>query len=353
MPSCIRNNLANVFSGQIRLRLCVANWFQKQWARLSFWHAVLIPLSWVFGVVTYLRKFLYRNHWLNSYRLSVPVIVVGNINIGGTGKTPLVIWLAEQLKLAGYKPGIISRGYGGKAQIATLVLPDSPPSFVGDEAVLIAMRTSCPVFVSPNRVEAGQALLKAFPECDVIISDDGLQHYRMQRDVEIVVYDGTKGFGNGVLLPAGPLRESKARLKTVDAIVCNGKDERNEQNDFNSIEMNLESADFYNLINNQAKCSAEAFLQQKVFAIAGIGNPERFFEQLRRLGLSFESLAYADHYAFQTKDFESIDADIVVMTEKDAVKCRAFAQPNFWVLPVNAVIKDGLMPIVLNKLNSK
>jgi len=353
MPSCIRNNLANVFSGQIRLRLCVTNWFQKQWAGFTFWHVVLIPLSWVFGIVTYLRKFLYKNHWLKSYRLSVPVVVIGNINVGGTGKTPLVIWLAAQLKLAGYKPGIISRGYGGEAQIATQVLPVSVPSSVGDEAVLIAMRTSCPVFVSPNRVEAGQALLKAFPECDVIISDDGLQHYRMQRDVEIVVYDATKGFGNGALLPAGPLRESKARLKAVDAVVSNGKGDINKQNNFNSIEMQLEPAGFYNLIDNQKKSNIQAFLQQKVLAIAGIGNPERFFEQLRRLGLSFESQAYDDHYAFQTKDFENIDADIVVMTEKDAVKCRVFAQPNFWVLPVNAVIKDGLMPIVLNKLNSK
>lgn len=331
----------------------MANWFQKQWAGFTFWHVLLIPLSWVFGVITYLRRYLYKNHCLKSYRLSVPVVVVGNINIGGTGKTPLVIWLAEQLKLAGYKPGIISRGYGGDAQTVTQVLPASNPSIVGDEAVLIAIRTSCPVFVSPNRVEAGQVLLKAYPECNVIISDDGLQHYRMQRDVEIVVYDGVKGFGNGALLPAGPLRESKARLKTADAVVSNGKDDNNKQNNLNSIEMQLEPADFYNLIDNQAKCNVLGFSQQKVLAIAGIGNPERFFEQLRRLGLEFESLAYADHYAFQAKDFENIDADIVVMTEKDAVKCRVFAQSNFWVLPVSAVIKNGLMPVMLNKLNSK
>lgn len=337
----------------MRLRLCVADWFQQQWAGFTFWHIVLIPLSWIFGVITSLRKYLYKNHWLKSYRLSVPVVVVGNINVGGTGKTPLVIWLAEQLKLAGYKPGIISRGYGGGAQAVTQVLPSSNPAVAGDEAVLIATRTVCPVFVSPNRVEAGQALLKTFPECNVIISDDGLQHYRMQRDVEIVVYDSVKGFGNGALLPAGPLRESKARLKTVDAIVSNGKDGRSEQNDFNPIEMRLEPAEFYNLSNNQAKCSVEAFLPHKVLALAGIGNPERFFEQLRHLGLEFESRAYADHHAFQAEDFEHIGADIVVMTEKDAVKCRAFARSNFWVLPVSAVIKNGLMPIVLNKLNSK
>jgi len=329
----------------------MTNWFQKQWAGFTFWHIVLIPFSWLFGIIVCLRQYLYRNGWLKSSRLQVPVIVVGNINIGGTGKTPLVIWLAEQMKLAGYKPGIISRGYGGNTPQVTEVFPDSNALAVGDETVLIAARTNCPVFVSADRISAGQHLLKAYPECSIIISDDGLQHYRMQRDVEIVVYDSVKGFGNGALLPAGPLRESKARLKTVDAIVSNGAVGRNNLSGIRPIQMQLVAADFYNLANNQIKSDVQAFFGQKIIAVAGIGNPQRFFDQLSVLGLQFESRAYTDHYIFQAKDFEGTNADVILMTEKDAVKCRAFAKPNFWVLPVSAEVSDELMSIVLNKLN--
>jgi tetraacyldisaccharide 4'-kinase len=330
----------------------MANWFQKQWAAFTLWHILLMPLSWLFGLVVFLRKYFYKHGWFKSYRLNVPVIVVGNINVGGTGKTPLVIWLTEQLKLVGYQPGIISRGYGGNVQQVVEVLPDSNPIEVGDEAVLIATRTNRPVFVSADRVSAGRNLLKTYPQCNIIISDDGLQHYRMQRDVEIVVYDSVKGFGNSALLPAGPLRESKSRLKTVDAIVSNGADTRESLRCFNPIAMQLVATDFYNLVDTQKKSSAQALMQKKIFAIAGIGNPKRFFDQLTDLGLQFESRAYADHYIFQAKDFQHINADVVLMTEKDAVKCRAFGQPNFWVLPVNAQVNSGLMSVVLNKLNS-
>jgi len=329
----------------------MTDWFQKQWAGFTFWHIVLIPLSWLFGVIVCLRQYLYRISWLNSTRLHVPVVVVGNINIGGTGKTPLVIWLVEQMKLAGYKPGVISRGYGGNALQVTEVFPGSNALVAGDEAVLIAARAGCPVFVSANRVSAGQHLLKAYPECDIIISDDGLQHYRMQRDVEIVVYDSVKGFGNGALLPAGPLREPRSRLKTVDAVVSNGAGSRKSLHGITAIEMQLIAADFYNLADNQIKSDVKAFSGKKVIAVAGIGNPQRFFDQLNVLGLQFENRAYADHYIFQAKDFEHINADVILMTEKDAVKCRAFAKPNFWVLPVSAEIIDSLMPIVLNKIN--
>jgi len=346
MPSYIKSNLANLSFG-----LMMTNWFQKQWAGFTFWHIVLIPLSWLFGIIVCLRRHLYRNGWLKSIRLHVPVVVVGNINIGGTGKTPLVIWLAEQMRLAGYQPGIVSRGYGGNALQVAEVFPDSNPLTVGDEAVLIAARTNCPVFVSADRVSAGQHLLKAYPQCNLIISDDGLQHYRMQRDVEIVVYDSVKGFGNGTLLPAGPLRESKTRLKTVDAIVSNGTDSRKNLPGIRANGMQLIAADFYNLADNQIKSDAQAFSRQKIIAVAGIGNPQRFFDQLNGLGLQFECRAYADHYVFQAEDFEGVNADVILMTEKDAVKCRAFAKPNFWVLPVSAEVSDRLMPIVLNKLN--
>lgn len=329
----------------------MTSWFQKQWETYTLWHILLVPLSWLFFALTYLRKFFYQTGWLKSSRLAVPVIVVGNINVGGTGKTPLVIWLAEQLQLAGYTPGIISRGYGGDAKRVQTVFGTSNPREVGDEPVLIAKRTGCPIFVSANRIKAGQALLQAHPECNIIISDDGLQHYRLQRDVEIAVVDGAKSLGNGALLPAGPLREPKARLSHVDAVVINGKLERPLNVDgITSVEMQLESDSFYSLIDTTKKCGPQAFANQQVLAIAGIGNPERFFLQLQHMGLFFQSKAYPDHHAFQPQDFESVTADIVLMTEKDAVKCQAYAQPSFWALPVNAAIKSDLMAIILNKL---
>ncbi len=335
----------------------MANWFQKQWLTFTLWHILLIPLAWIFGFVTFTRKLLYKNGWLNSYRLNVPVIVVGNINVGGTGKTPLVIWLAGQLKVAGYKPGIISRGYGGNAKGVLPVFFHSHPQDVGDEPVLLAKHTHCPVYVSQNRVAAGQALLKAHPECNVVISDDGLQHYRLHRDVEIIVFDGAKGFGNGALLPAGPLRESVARLSEVDAVVSNGKAASAIKvlhvDGIVPIEMQLASGSFYNLIDNNLKVDAQYFANQQVLAIAGIGNPERFFQQLQRLGLNFQSRAFSDHHAFQPQDFEQVTAEVIVMTEKDAVKCRSFAQSNYWVLPVVAVINEDLIQIVLNKLQHK
>jgi tetraacyldisaccharide 4'-kinase len=335
----------------------MTNWLQKQWLTFTLWHILLIPLSWIFGVIIFIRKSLYKNGWLHSYRLNVPVIVVGNINIGGTGKTPLVIWLAEQLQIAGYKPGIISRGYGGTAKEVQPVFSYSNPQDVGDEPVLLAKHSHCPVYVSQNRVAAGQALLKAHPECNVVISDDGLQHSRLRRDVEIVVFDGAKGFGNGALLPAGPLRESVARLSEVDAIISNGKVTHTmnamQAEGMAPIEMQLESGAFYNLIDNSMRCDAQAFANQQVFAIAGIGNPERFFQQLQRLGLSFQSQAFPDHHAFQSQDFKQVSTAVVVMTEKDAVKCLSFAHTNFWVLPVVAVIDADLIQIVLNKLQNK
>ncbi len=329
----------------------MSRWLQKQWVTYSLWHILLLPISWLFFAVSSIRKFLFQFNLLNSHSLPVPVIVVGNITVGGTGKTPLVIWLAGQLQLAGYKPGIISRGYGGSTQQTQEVFADSSPPQVGDEPVLLAVRTNCPVFVSSNRVEAGKALLKAHPECDVIISDDGLQHYRLKRDVEIVVIDGVKGFSNGALLPAGPLREPVSKLAHVDAIVINGHLQKALSNIVTpSLEMQLESGSFYNLADSSQTCSSHAFASRQVLAVAGIGNPQRFFQQLQRMGLHFKSQAYPDHYAFHAANFALETADVILMTEKDAVKCRAFAQSNFWVLPVNAVIKSDLMAIVLNKL---
>lgn len=325
-------------------------WLQKQWTRYTAWHILLIPISWLFFLISSLRKAFYKLGLLSVQQLSVPVIVVGNINVGGTGKTPLVIWLATQLKLAGYHPGIISRGYGGNARQVREVFAHDLPAEVGDEPVLIAKRTNSPVFVNANRVAAGKALLAAHPECNIIISDDGLQHYRLHRDIEIVVVDGVKGFGNQALLPAGPLREPVSRLQQVDALVVNGKQsfELTDSPDA-CFEMQLGSGAFYNLLNPSQQCDASAFQNKQAAAVAGIGNPARFFQQLQQLSVHFQPYAFADHHAFTARDFNDLEADIILMTEKDAVKCQAFAQPNFWVLPVDAVIKDGLMAVILNK----
>lgn len=330
----------------------MANWLQRQWFTFTLWHFLLFPISWIFWILISTRRLFYKCGLFKSYRLNVPVIVVGNINVGGAGKTPVVIWLVEQLKLAGYQPGVISRGYGSALVGTAPVLPASNPADVGDEPVLIAMRTSCPVFVSTKRVDAGLALLAAHPECNVIISDDGLQHYALQRDVELVVFDADKGFGNSALLPAGPLRESKSRLNTVDVVIGNGEQSRlRESVTAVALNMQLKATTFYNLNQRELTWMPADFAGKSITAIAGIGHPERFFSQLSSMGLNFQPKAYNDHYQYCAEDFKVIDTDVILMTEKDAVKCTSFAQSNFWVLPVTAEINSQLLTIILNKLN--
>lgn len=321
---------------------------QNSWVKKgAFFYLILVPLSWLFAGITALRRWAYRAGVLKSYALPVPVIVVGNINVGGSGKTPVVIWLVNQLKQQGYKPAVISRGYGGSATQATSVMPASLPSIVGDEPVLIASRSACPVWVGADRVDAATELLKAHPECNVIISDDGLQHYRLKRDFEIAIVDNA-GLQTACLLPAGPLREPLERLNTVDAIVCNG-----EKTIANAYQMQLVGEQFYNLTDKSLTATAADFKQKKVTAIAGIGKPERFFEHLRHLELSFASIGFADHYAYSAQDLANIDCDAIIITEKDAVKCKLFARKNCWVLPVEVNIDAGLMASVLSKLAKK
>ena len=341
----------------------MSNWFQKQWSSYSLWHILLIPLSWVFLVAISVRKSLYSLGWLKSARLSVPVIVVGNISVGGTGKTPLVIWLAEQLQLAGYTPGIVSRGYGGTSKLATAVFANSNPQLVGDEPVLITKRTSCPMFVGANRVAAGQALLQANPQCNVIISDDGLQHYALHRDIEIVLVNSTSQFGNQFLLPAGPLREKLSRLQSVDAIVdsSNGsafvyrfKETNNDVKQAPIFNMTLQGEYFESVDGSGVKQAASYFADKNLVAIAGIGNPERFFNQLSDLGLKFERKAFADHHAFTVQDLTQFMGKTILMTEKDAVKCSTFTTSDAWCLPVAATIsapsQTSLITLILQKL---
>ena len=337
----------------------MSNWFQKQWSSYSLWHILLLPLSWIFLVVISVRKSLYSLGWLKSTRLSVPVIVVGNITVGGTGKTPLVIWLAEQLKLAGFKPGIISRGYGGTSKLATTVFANSNPQLVGDEPVLIAKRTACPMFVGANRVAAGQALLQANPQCNVIISDDGLQHYALQRDIEIALVNSNSQFGNQLLLPAGPLREKLSRLQSVDAIVDSGNGAAfavafKEALQVPIFNMTLQGECFESVDGSKTKQPASYFADKNLVAIAGIGNPERFFNQLSGLGLQFERKAFADHHAFTAQDLMQFSGKTILMTEKDAVKCSTFTTSDTWCLPVTATIsassQTSLITLILQKL---
>ena len=322
---------------------------QGAWQRKNgFFYLVLVPLSWLFALITALRRLAYRHGLLKSYALPVPVIIVGNINIGGTGKTPVVIWLVEQLKKNGYHPAVISRGYGGSARLPTSVTAEVSASLAGDEPVLIASRCACPMWVGADRVDVGLALLKAHPECNVIISDDGLQHYRLQRDVEIAVVDADSNVESLCLLPAGPLRESPERLNTVDAIVCNG-----DKTIATAFQMKLVGEQFYNLVDANVTATAADFKRKTVKAMAGIGKPERFYEHLCNLGLTFASVSFDDHHAFTAKELAEIESDILIMTEKDAVKCKPFAQSHHWVLPVEAQIDAAMIPLILAKLNVK
>jgi tetraacyldisaccharide 4'-kinase len=341
------------------------NWFQKQWSIYSVWHILLIPLSWIFLVIISVRKSLYSLGWVKSTRLSVPVIVIGNITVGGTGKTPVVIWLAEQLQLAGFKPGIISRGYGGTSKLATQVFANSNPMLVGDEPVLITKRTACPLFVGANRAAAGQALLQANPQCNVIISDDGLQHYALQRDVEIALVNSNLQFGNQHLLPAGPLREKISRLASVDAIIdsasileCKSTIEFPVKGNvlppiFN---MQLYGEIFESIDGSRMAQAARYFSDKNLVAIAGIGNPERFFNQLTNLGLQFERKVFADHYAFTAQDLMQFSGKTILMTEKDAVKCSTISIADAWYLPVTATVSNSnqasLITFILHKIEN-
>ena len=300
------------------------------WYTRSPWLLLLTPLSLLFRVIVGARRLAYRVGIKRSTRVSLPVIVVGNITVGGTGKTPLVVWLAGYLREKGYAPGIVSRGYGGTASHwPQQVRADSDPAVVGDEAVLLAATTGCPMAVAPDRVAAAQALVDQ-GGCDVIISDDGLQHYALQRDIEIAVIDGVRRFGSGFLLPAGPLREPVRRLQQVDLVVVNGLGDGDEHR------MTLQQGDAHNLQDPDRICALQGFRSQRVHAVAGIGHPERFFRALQQAGLQLDSHTFPDHHAFRPEDIRFGDGRPVIMTEKDAVKCRHFATQDDWYVPVEA-----------------
>jgi tetraacyldisaccharide 4'-kinase len=319
-------------------------WLQQKWQTKGLAQVLLLPISWLFAILSATRRLLYRFKLMRTCKLAVPVIVVGNITVGGTGKTPLVIYLVEQLKAAGYTPGIISRGYGGKK--TGLVTAESAPELMGDEPVLMAKRTGVPVYVNPDRASAGQALLNKYPNCDVIISDDGLQHERLQRDVEIVLIN-QQALGNHYLIPAGPMRENISRLKSVDFIVNSGDVPLPSigASQLNTYQMHVRGDIFHSLQGNKPQ-SAMFFKDKMVFAIAAIGHPERFFKALSALGLKFNTRIFPDHHPFKLDDFADVKDEILLMTEKDAVKCQSLPLRDAWYLPVQAeLFSENLPPL--------
>ncbi|MDT8387563.1 MAG: tetraacyldisaccharide 4'-kinase [Thiogranum sp.] len=318
---------------------------QALWYGQSSWHlTLLLPVSWLYCALVTLRREAYRLGLFRSVRLPARVVVIGNLTSGGTGKTPLVIAITRCLQLAGYRVGIVTRGYGGRAgQWPQAVTADSNPHEVGDEAPLLAGHTGAPVFAGPDRVTAGRALLAAHP-CDVLISDDGLQHYALQRDLEVLLIDSILGLGNGHCLPAGPLREPRSRLTTVDAVAAIGA--------FPGVEWAFElRAEAVHQVSAPAQtASLESFRGDKVYAVAGIGNPQRFFELLRQAGLDIEERIFADHHRFRREDLTFSRPHPVLMTEKDAVKCRDFAPRQCWYLPVTLVTPPAFDDWLLNRL---
>jgi tetraacyldisaccharide 4'-kinase len=315
--------------------------FWNGWHPMTF---LLLPLSGLFCLLSWLRRLAYRWGWLRSRRLEVPVIIVGNISVGGTGKTPLIVWLAQRLVELGYRPGIILRGYGGTVGKQPLeVMPSSQPEEVGDEAVLIRRRTSCPVFVGRERAETGSQLL-ATHHCNLILSDDGLQHYALQRDLEIVVIDGKRRFGNGLCLPAGPLREPAGRLQQADLVIVNGEAQVGEYT------MQVIAEEAVALLDGESRPLAR-FAGIPLQALAGIGHPQRFFSTLKKAGLEPDCHAFPDHHPFTEEEMRAFSDQTVLMTEKDGVKCEQFARPGLWYVPATAQPDEDFQRALETKIN--
>jgi len=312
----------------------VQTWINRIWyerAAPPWW---LMPLSLVYGVASGLRRFTYTRRWRRSVRLGCPVVVVGNLSVGGTGKTPLVCWLVENLSERGYKPGIVTRGYGGTSTDVRRISAGDDPGLVGDESVLLARRAGVPVAAGRNRPAAARLLMDL--GCNVIVSDDGLQHYALARDCEVVVIDGDRRFGNGWLLPGGPLRELPQRLQVADAVVVNG----GRAALAGALSMRLVARNAVALLDGRLQ-PLSRLAGSSIHAIAGIGHPERFFNMLRSHGIEVMGRALADHARLAPADIAFGDDKPVLMTEKDAVKCAGFAGRQHWYVPVTASFDDG------------
>lgn len=309
------------------------DWLEHRWYSDAPPPGWLLPLSSLFGAVARVRR-----RRIQPQAAPVPVIVVGNLAVGGTGKTPFVIWLVERLREWGLRPGVISRGYGGHApRYPWRVTGRTPVAESGDEPLLIALRTAAPVMVGPDRVAAARALAEQ-ADIDVLVSDDGLQHYRLARALEICVIDGGRGLGNRALLPAGPLREPPSRLDEIGLVVINGEgfDAGHPQ----QLAMDLRAVEAVSLTGGPA-LHLDRLRGQRVHAVAGIGNPARFFDSLRARGIEVIPHPFRDHHVHGAQDIQFLDGLKVLMTEKDAVKCRAFAGPLHYAVPVRAFVDEA------------
>lgn len=317
---------------------------QRAWYRpaTAWWLWLLWPLRWLYGVIFWCHQRFYQ---AQSQPCAVPVIVVGNITLGGSGKSPCVIALVQYLQNTGWRPGVITRGYKGGAQaFPLLVTPQMEVAAVGDEAMMICQQVSAPVVVDPHR-RRGVNYLADYCDCDVIVSDDGLQHAAMARDIEIAVVDGVYRYGNGRRFPMGPLRDSMARLKTVDYKLCNGGVPASDE-----VLMQLRAEQLYSVVGDHP-VSLSLSDGAEIYAVAGIGHPDRFFSTLRALSLSAKTIAFPDHYSFSKSDFHFLKQhDVVIMTAKDAVKCRAFADHRYLYLPVTALLPSCFLAAITQAL---
>lgn len=319
------------------------------WQRRGLAATLLLPVSALFAVAAAARRLAYRLGWLETVRVRVPVVVVGNIAAGGSGKTPVVLALVQGLAARGRRPGIVSRGYRGSSTGLREVRADDDPERVGDEPLLLKRRAGCPVFVGRDRAAAAQALLAAYPDCDTIISDDGLQHYRLGRDVELAVVDARLE-ANHWLQPAGPCREPLSRLGTVHAIVRNGRTAIGAPG-VPIFSMRLSGDRFVRLDDSERRIAAD-FAGQRLHAVAGIGVPDRFFAQLAQLGVRCETHAFPDHHRYVAADLD-FQGDAILATEKDAVKLAGLSPLPVWVLPVDAQIEPDLASFVMEKLDGR
>ncbi|QEY58295.1 tetraacyldisaccharide 4'-kinase [Pseudomonas sp. C27(2019)] len=302
-------------------------WYYGHPALLLLW-----PLEQLYRQVVKRKRARFISGDSVSYRAPVPVIVVGNITVGGTGKTPLILWLIDYCRAQGLQVGVVSRGYGAKpARLPWTVSASDSAAQAGDEPLLIVQRSGVPLVIAPDRAQAVQQLLAEYP-VDIILSDDGLQHYGLARDLELVLIDAARGLGNQRCLPAGPLREPAERLRSVDAVLCNGA----EQDDDSGFAMQLQPTELVHVRSGRREPLSYFPAQQKMHAVAGIGNPQRFFKTLEGLDWQPIAHAFADHAEFSAQDLQFADDLPVLMTEKDAVKCRAFAADNCWYLQVAA-----------------
>ncbi len=310
------------------------------WRRRGLAAWLLWPLSLLYRLAVALRRLGFRSGLLQADRLPVPVVVVGNVVAGGAGKTPLTLHLARALTVRGHRPVVVSRGHGGQVRGAHQVSPEDSPLLCGDEALLLARRSGVPVWVGRRRAEVARAAMRRHPECDVVLCDDGLQHYALARDIEIAVLD-RRGLMNGFHLPAGPLREPASRLQEVDALVLNGTDAMPVGGP-RTFRMALRGETFRRLDRPDESCHASDLRGLRLHALAGIGEPARFFDHLRGLGLEFVEHAFADHHPYSRQDLEFEDCDAMLLTEKDAVKCHGLSDTPMWVLPVEAHLDPDL-----------